>query len=93
MKKTITQNDFIDAFRNMGRKDQFSYNALVTLYNYLEALDENYDLDVIALCCEYTEATLDEVKSSYPDIDSFEDLEEHTSVIRVDADTVIYANY
>lgn len=51
---------FKDQFRLNGRKDQFSSNGLTALYNYLEEVfDESteyeYDLDVIGLCCEFTE--------------------------------------
>jgi hypothetical protein len=60
MKITINESMFKDQFRLHGRKDQFSYNGLTALYNHLEeAFDEDsgyeYDLDVISLCCEFTE--------------------------------------
>ena len=38
------------------------------LYDYLEEVDPDYELDVIALCCEYVEQDWDNVASSY-DID------------------------
>lgn len=93
MKQTITQSDFRTAFHNAGRKDQFSYEGLGALYDYLEELDENYDLDVIALCCEYCEADLSEVKNAYPDIESFDELAENTTVIPVSDDVVIYQQF
>ncbi len=56
---SINVYQFRDAFHNMGRKDQFSYNALGALFDYLEQLEEDcgepIELDVIALCCEYAE--------------------------------------
>ena len=60
MKITINESMFKDQFRLNGRKDQFSSNGLTALYNYLEeAFGEDseyeYDLDVIGLCCEFTE--------------------------------------
>lgn len=60
MKITINESMFKDQFRLNGRKDQFSSNGLTALYNYLEEVfDESteyeYDLDVIGLCCEFTE--------------------------------------
>jgi hypothetical protein len=68
MVQTINQSQFIDAFRAMGRKDQFSYNALVALFEWLEKNDENYDLDVIELCCEFTEySDLEEFNAAYND--------------------------
>ena len=60
MKITINESMFKDQFRLHGRKDQFSSNGLTALYNYLEeAFDESseyeYNLDVIGLCCEFSE--------------------------------------
>lgn len=59
MKQTITRSAFIDAFRNAGRKDSFSYEGLCALFDWLEELGEEtgqeVELDVIALCCEFSE--------------------------------------
>jgi hypothetical protein len=59
MKITVTESMFRDQFRLHGRGNKFSYEALTALYEYLEELDrekENeYELDVIEICCEYTE--------------------------------------
>ena len=70
MIKTINQYDFIDAFRKMGRENNFSYNGLVALYEYLEMLGDDLgqpiELDVIALCCEYAEYdNLEEFQADY----------------------------
>ena len=59
MKRTINKWEFRDAFRDMGRKDQFSYNGLAALFEHLEGYEEDtgeeIELDVIALCCDYSE--------------------------------------
>jgi uncharacterized alpha/beta hydrolase family protein len=59
MMQTIGFNQFVDAFHNMNRKENFSYDGLRALFDYLEEYEEStrkpYELDVIALCCEYTE--------------------------------------
>lgn len=59
MKQNVTFEGFVDAFRDMGRNTNFSYNGLRALYDYLEQLGddigEEIDLDVIALCCDYSE--------------------------------------
>lgn len=59
MKRSVNQSQFIDAFRNVGRADQFSYEALVALYEYYTALEEDWEceveLDPIAICCEWSE--------------------------------------
>ena len=72
MKQTVNLHDFRDAFYRMGRKDQFSYEAQAILFNYLKDCEqdtgEEMELDVIALCCDYAESTIDELISDY-DID------------------------
>jgi hypothetical protein len=59
MKTTVSAIDFVDAFRRMGRVDQFSYAALRALFEHIEELEaetgEEYELDVIALCCDWQE--------------------------------------
>ena len=60
---------FQEAFRLAGREDQFSYEGLDVLFNYLEELSEDtgepVELDVIALCCEYYESSINEIIAQY----------------------------
>jgi len=60
MIKTISQNEFINDFRNSETyKNKFSYNGLVALYDYFEELEyntnEKIEFDMVSICCEYTE--------------------------------------
>jgi len=62
MKQTIDNiSQFRDAFRAMDRHGHFSYEGMELLFNYLEELNPDYELDVIELCCEYAESTPDEI--------------------------------
>ena len=69
MKTTISVYDFRDAFTRAGRQNQFSYEALGLIYEYLENqerdLAEEYELDVIGLCCELSEEMPDEIAANY----------------------------
>lgn len=71
MKTTITQSDFVSAFKgNSERKDQFSYGALCALFDYYEQMEqdtgEEMELDVVAICCDWTEyATALEAAQAY----------------------------
>jgi hypothetical protein len=60
--------DFQDAF-NKVRPSNFSREGQEVLFNYLEELEqdigESLEFDVIALCCDYAEMTLNEVIYSY----------------------------
>ena len=71
MKTTITQSDFVSAFKsNSERKNQFSYGALRALFDYYEELEqqsgEEIELDVVTICCDWTEyATASEAALAY----------------------------
>ncbi|MCP3941060.1 MAG: hypothetical protein GY710_06210 [Desulfobacteraceae bacterium] len=98
MKKTITEYDFTQGFVEMNREDNFSYAGLKALYSYFIQLEDDCDMDieydVIAICCEYTEyEDLEELHGSYPDIESIDDLRNHTQVIEIDSDSFIIQDY
>jgi hypothetical protein len=58
MKQTIGFTQFVDAFRAYDRFEQFGYVALAALFVYCEEYEEScgieLELDVIALCCDWT---------------------------------------
>lgn len=55
MKQTINFTTFANAFRNSDRAEQFSYEALELIYDYLEECDSDYEFDMIGICCEFSE--------------------------------------
>ena len=66
MKQTIENaSQFRDEFRQCGRQTQFSYEALGLLFDYFEEIDPDYDLDVIAICCEFSEDEPLEIARQY----------------------------
>tara|TARA_R110000803_G_scaffold73775_3_gene137667 strand:- start:11025 stop:11423 length:399 start_codon:yes stop_codon:yes gene_type:complete len=94
--KTIDKYDFRQAFHDYGRGAQFSYNALTALFEWLEELSTDagapYELDVIALCCEFSEySDLAEIQADYSgsDIDNIDDLHDLTHVIEFDGGLII----
>lgn len=97
MKQNITKSDFREAFYRMGRRDNFSYEALGALYDYLEedygdGADGEYCLDVIQLCCECMEDSIATVLDSY-DLKSLDELKQETTVIWHDENNVLYVVY
>ena len=62
-------HQFREAFRLAGRMDQFSYEGLEVLFDYLDNLSEDIgepvELDVAALCCDYYESSIEELIDSY----------------------------
>lgn len=99
--QSIDFNGFQNAFDRYGRSAQFTSKGLQLLFDYIEDLSNdtghNIELDVIALCCQYSEYTLEEFLNDYkPDgIDSIEELEQALldgsidCVIRYDLDNNI----
>lgn len=59
MKSTISKHEFRDAFRDYGRTDSFSYEGLGALFDWFEQYEEDCgeetELDVIAICCDFSE--------------------------------------
>lgn len=59
MHVTVDFPMFVNAFRNMGYENKFSYEALEALFDFLDNCDEetgdSTELDVIGLCCDFTE--------------------------------------
>lgn len=53
----VTESIFMDAFRQSDRKDNFSYEGLSALYEMLTEDEDGIgeELDVIAICCDFTE--------------------------------------
>ena len=99
MHVTINSFDFINAFEDYGRENQFSRAALFALFDYLEELEqdigEDMELDVIGICCDYTEyESLEEFQEQCNDsYKSIEDIEDETTVIRLDDGGFIVQNF
>ena len=88
MKQTVYLEDFRRAFQST-RPNNFSHQGLIALYDYFQNLEddigEELDLDVIAVCCDYSEyKNFQELKSNYLDVKTLEELSEKTSVIPVE---------
>ena len=94
MIQTINEYQFADAFHKMGRGEQFSYEGLKALYEYLEEYEtgeQQIELDVISLCCEYAEyKSLEEFQEDYnQDYKSLGDIMDRTQVIMIDDNSFI----
>jgi len=107
MKQSINSHDFHRAFEQL-RPNNFSYDGLSVLFDYLEQCEEDCDteieLDVIAICCDYSEYTIAEAKagygSYYDDVEAATDMDElvnafsdQTWVLRVDEERLIIAAF
>jgi hypothetical protein len=111
MKQTVYLSDFRDSFHRANRGTQFSYEALELIFDYIEEYEqstgEEIELDVIALCCEWSEYTPSEVMDYYTtDIDTdgmsedeisaavFEWLNDETQVAGVtDSGSIVFVQF
>lgn len=100
MYQKVNFTDFVDAFNDCGRGDNFSYQGKLALFEYLEQYEEDADteiqLDVIALCVEYTEyESLEEIADNYTNMqdkdeeEMMEWLQDRTQVIEFDGGIII----
>ena len=90
--------DFERAFKNFER-DNFSYDGLKALFEYLEEYEEGtgeeVELDVIALCCDYAEYDSlkeynDDYGTKYSEIDA---IQNDTTLIKIDDNSFIIQQY
>lgn len=96
MKESVNKSMFHQRFADYNRKDQFSSAGLSALFDYLEEYEEScgteIELDVIALCCDYSEISIKDIEQE-TGCKSLEELQDNTTVITVDDETVIYASF
>ena len=108
MKQTLNQESFVQAFEDMFRAKQFSRQGLIALFDYFEQYEqdtgEQIELDVIAICCEYSEETAAEIAGNYSiDIEGLDEtdvvnavrtyLNENTLIVSEDDDVFVYQQF
>ena len=80
MKTTVYFSEFCDYFRDI-RPDNFSYQGLRILFDYFEDYEnetgESIDCDVIAICCDFSEDSFENIADQYgieldPENDEYE---------------------
>ena len=99
--KTVNFSDFHESFDKMQRT-QFSYGALKGLYAYYDTLSDNIgetiELNVIAICCEWTEYTLAEYNdyfgTAFDDFDALKEALDDIGIQYIDGttETLVIAN-
>lgn len=86
MKQSITRYGFAHLFEEYNRKENFSYNGRLALFDYLEELEdhsgEQIECDIIGFCCDFSEyETVEECAKEYSlwcyEPDSYEEREEY----------------
>jgi len=98
MKKTINSYDFHKGFEEL-RPNNFSYNGLEALFNFLEEWEEDTgeatEFDVISLCCDYSEyknaveAVKDYSGEEMTEKEALEYLQDKTIIIEFDGGIIV----
>ncbi len=92
----INGSEFVSYF-NAIRPDQFSYDALRALFDYYEELEEStgeqIKLDVIAICCDWTEyENIEKFRKDFgEEYENIADIENDTTVIEFDGGFLVEA--
>ncbi len=97
-KSNITFSEFVKEFEGSSYEHNFSRIGKIALYDYLSDLEEEtgeeIELDIVALCCDYTEyENLKECFSQYDNIKTIEELKEKTEVIELEDGGLIIRNF
>ena len=108
MKTTVSNHDFVEAFRAYDRLDNFSFEALDLLFAYFEEYEEStgaeIELDVVAICCDFNESNPDDIIADYridvegldedEKIDAVRDyLNDNTTLVGETASGFVYAAF
>tara|TARA_R110000868_G_scaffold207972_1_gene457098 strand:+ start:1009 stop:1299 length:291 start_codon:yes stop_codon:yes gene_type:complete len=96
MIQSVNFYTFHDTFKAI-RPDNFNYSGLRALFEYLEQYEddigESIELDVIALCGEYSQYDSAEEAMKDYSLEDGEDLSEHTTVIECDDGSIIIQDF
>ena len=100
--KTINKEEFAKAFADHGRTD-FSPAALEALYEYYSDVYEGdkYELDVIAICCDWAEYKYLELFEEFGNLSScegdneavFNELQNCTTVLDIAGESLLVFNF
>jgi hypothetical protein len=100
--QTLNKHQFIDSFKSWDTySNNFSYEGLSELFDYLETFEsEPVELDVVALCCDFTESDVTTIQHDYqlPEDTTFDEvleyLQDNTIVVGVtEQKTIVYYTF
>ena len=99
--QTLNKHQFIDSFKSWETySNNFSYEGLELLYDWIDESGEDEELDVVAFCCDFTESDVATIIQDYvlPQDASFNDaleyIQENSVVIGVtEQKTIVYYTF
>lgn len=89
--QTLSKSSFTNAFKQSSRKDQFSYEALEAIFDYLEeysdSTGETVEFDIVGICCYWAESHWSDIAREYSiDLNDFADDEDDDNRIKAIAE-------
>ena len=99
MKKTIDKYEFVKEFDEYNRGSNFSVEGREALFDYLEQYEEDtgqeIELDIIAICCEFTEyENLEEFNDNYgKEVEEIDEISDYTQVIDINGTRFIIQDF
>ena len=108
--KTFDANDLLQEFKDWNR-DYYSYEACEAMVQFFEETDcdHNTELDIVALCCDFNEASPEDILNDYDHLSEFEDvvsedgdidedalldaLNYYTWAVKLDNGNILYASF
>ena len=98
--KKLNKYSLRDEFLSYDR-DYFSLDGYQAILDLFEELDSNQELDVISICCDFTEADIEDIRSDYGlSGEEYEDIEEvmyylnyRTYAIGLDNGNILYQSF
>lgn len=67
--KTINESEFVKEFTDMNRETNFSVAGREKLFEYFDEQENDVKIDVIAICCDWTESTTSDLINDYSLLD------------------------
>lgn len=86
--KIESAEELREAFAQKGRRDQFSREGFEALFDYLDEFINDVELDPIALCCEWTESSIEEAFGDFQ-VESMDELLDHVVVLELENDNIL----
>jgi len=84
--QAVSETMFIKEFDIVGREDNFSFEARRELFEYFNSLSDDtgqpFELDALAICCDFSEDTVDDIIENYSLHDIVQDIEDDEDTIK-----------
>lgn len=91
----IYKSDFIREFDKIGRSENFTIEARAALFDYLDDIGDDLEVDIIMLCCEWSEYENEaDLLSVYSmNCDTLDDIKEKTIIIKLNNGGFLVNNF